>query len=41
MKWWFRHLPKAPGVNADGRLNDWWRYVFQFDAFDERGRPRR
>lgn len=30
MKWWFRHLPKAPGRNVDGRLNNWWRYVFQF-----------
>ena len=40
MRWWFARLPKAPGVNADGRLNNWWRYVFEFDRFDERGRPK-
>jgi hypothetical protein len=38
MKWWFNHLPHAPGVNADGRLNDWWEYVFNFAKYDERGR---
>ncbi len=38
LKWWFAHLPHAPGVNADGRLNNWWRYVFQFDAYDEAGK---
>jgi hypothetical protein len=37
-RWWFAHLPKAPGVNADGRLNNWWEYVFNFNTFDERGR---
>lgn len=40
MRWWFRHLPRAPGWNADGRLNNWWRYVFEFDRYDEKGRPR-
>ncbi|MBU0638827.1 MAG: hypothetical protein KKB50_08180 [Planctomycetes bacterium] len=39
MRWWFGHLPKAPGVNADGRLNNWWTYVFDFGRFDERGKP--
>lgn len=32
MKWWFRHLPRADGKNADGRLNNWWRYVFDFNS---------
>ena len=31
MRWWLTHLPKAPGTNDDGRLNDWWRYVVDFD----------
>lgn len=31
MRWWLRHLPRAPGTNTDGRLNDWWRYVVQFN----------
>ena len=37
--WWFTHLPKAPGVNADGRLNNWWEYVYNFNAYDAQGRP--
>jgi hypothetical protein len=41
MKWWFTRLPHAEGVNADGRLNNWWRYVFDFDRYDERGKERR
>lgn len=40
MRWWFRHLPHAEGVHPrSGRRNDWWEYVFRFDAFDDRGRP--
>lgn len=38
MKWWFTRLPHAPGVNPDGRLNDWWEYVFNFDKYDEKGK---
>jgi hypothetical protein len=40
MKWWFAHFPQAPGVNADGKLNDWWEYLFHFDRYDRRGKPR-
>jgi hypothetical protein len=40
MKWWFGHLPHVRGTNADdGRLNNWWRYVFQFNKYDQRGKP--
>ncbi len=39
MIWFFTRLPRAPGVNADGRLNNWWEYVYNFNAYDERGRP--
>ncbi|MCA9139483.1 MAG: hypothetical protein KDB00_22070 [Planctomycetales bacterium] len=29
MKWWFSHLPRAPGTNSeDGKLNNWYKYVF-------------
>lgn len=38
MKWWFAHLPRAAGTNADGRLNNWWEYVFRFDRYDRSGR---
>jgi hypothetical protein len=33
IRWWFQHLPKAPGREADGHVNNWWQYVFAFDAF--------
>lgn len=39
--WWFSHLPRAPGWNGDGRLNNWWKYVFDFNSYDERGRPKK
>lgn len=33
-KWWLRHLPKAPG-RTDGKLNNWWDYVVDFNAYAE------
>lgn len=30
--WWLAHLPRAPGLNPDGKLNNWWRYVCDFQA---------
>jgi hypothetical protein len=29
--WTDPRLPKAVGTNSDGRHNDWWRYVVQFE----------
>lgn len=30
--WWFAHLPNKEGVNPlDGRLNNWWLYIFDYD----------
>jgi hypothetical protein len=26
-RYFFQHLPKASGTNADTKLNDWWRYL--------------
>jgi hypothetical protein len=26
--WWLDHLPANPGVGPDGKLNNWWRYVY-------------
>jgi hypothetical protein len=40
-RWWLAHLPRAGGVDRDGRLNNWWKYVFELDRYGERGRPRR
>lgn len=39
IKWWFTHLPKAAGVNGDGRLNNWWKYIYNFNAYDATGQP--
>lgn len=39
-RWWFAHLPRNKGINADGRLNNWWTYVFDFAQYDERGKAR-
>ncbi len=38
LKWWFAHLPKAGGSSADGRQNNWWKYIFDFNRYDENGR---
>jgi len=39
MKWWFSHLPKAAGTDKDGRQLNWWKYVFEFNKYDEKGQP--
>jgi hypothetical protein len=39
MKWWFSHIPKAEGKNEDGRLNNWWEYIFNFNNYNKDGSP--
>jgi hypothetical protein len=39
MRWWFAHLPHTPGTNADGRLNNWWPYLFDFNNYTAEGQP--
>jgi hypothetical protein len=39
MKWYFSHLPKAPGNHPDGRLNNWWRYLYEFTNYTKDGKP--
>jgi hypothetical protein len=41
LRWWMNHLPRARGWNADGRLNDWWRYIYDYARYDSQGRPLR
>lgn len=38
MRWWFARLPRAPGVDGDGRPLNWWKYVFRFNDYDENGK---
>lgn len=33
-RWWFRHLQRADGTGADGRVTNWWKYVFDFRRHD-------
>ena len=39
MGWYFRHLPRAGGTNADGKLNNWWRYLYDLSNYTPQGRP--
>ncbi|HEY3414250.1 MAG TPA: hypothetical protein VGM51_14515 [Armatimonadota bacterium] len=41
LNWWFTRVPHVAGVNADGRLNNWWEYIFNFNKYDETGKPKR
>lgn len=41
LKWWFTRLPHADGVNpANGRLNNWWKYVYDFNSYTADGKPK-
>ncbi|HEX8941035.1 MAG TPA: hypothetical protein VF763_12815, partial [Candidatus Limnocylindrales bacterium] len=37
LRWWYAHLPHVTGVNADGRLDDWWRYIIEVDRYKHGG----
>lgn len=36
--WWFSHLPKQPGIGVDGRENNWWKYIYDFNHYDASGK---
>jgi hypothetical protein len=40
LKWWFSHLPKRDGVGKDGRPLNWWKYIFDFNSYEESGKHR-
>lgn len=33
--WWLKHIPRKPGVNADGKQNNWWKYFCDFNSYPE------
>lgn len=33
--WWLTHIPKAAGVNPDGKQNNWWKYMCDFNKYPE------
>lgn len=39
MKWYFAHIPRATGVNDDGKQNNWFKYIFDFQSYDTKGQP--
>jgi hypothetical protein len=39
MAWYFSHLPRAAGVNEDGRQNNWWKYMMDFQNYSREGKP--
>jgi len=34
-RWWFQHLPKAPGRGPDGKQANWWKYAIDFNRYPE------
>lgn len=40
LEWYFEHLPRAAGVNADGKQNNWYKYLYDFNNYSETGQPR-
>jgi hypothetical protein len=39
MKWYFAHVPRANGVNPDGKQNNWYKYIYDFNSYDPKGQP--
>lgn len=39
-QWYFSHVPRAAGVNPDGRQNNWWKYAVDFNNYNANGSPR-
>ena len=39
-EWYYNHLPRASGVNADGKQNNWWKYLYNFENYTQDGQPR-
>jgi len=37
MEWFHSHLPRAAGINADGKVNNWWKYLFDFNNYTATG----
>lgn len=35
LNWWFSHLPRKEGRNSDGKLNNWWEYIVNMNAYPE------
>jgi len=34
-RWWFMHIPNKPGINPDGKQNNWWKYLADHWSYPE------
>ena len=34
-KWWFTRFPHTAGINPDGKQNNWWKYLVDFNSYPE------
>jgi hypothetical protein len=41
MEYWYSHLPRAEGIHdGEHQLNNWWKYIYDFDSIEDDGLPR-
>jgi hypothetical protein len=41
LDWFFSLVPRANGTSADGRQNNWWKYIYDFNSYEPNtGLPR-
>ena len=38
--WWWAHIPRAPGINADGKQNNWLKYFADLHNYNIDGSPK-
>src|SRR5207249_3731382 len=39
LQWYYLHVPRAAGVNLDGKQNNWWKYIYDFNNYTSDGKP--
>ena len=40
MQYWYSHLPCAAGVHdGENKMNNWWKYIYDFESYDVDGLP--
>ncbi len=37
LTWNFSHFPREPGINGDGKQNNWWKYLYDFNNYTQSG----
>lgn len=39
LEWYYHHMPRGAGVNADGRQNNWYKYIYDYANYTVAGQP--